>query len=555
MTALSSAPRASASTPYFGLGRGGIAGRILLIVAIGLIEAIVVSFFYDTPRTQIPPSYIVGLIWQFAAVSVQATILVIGAFAILNWHQKDDLLAKWQSSLVEHRFGFWLIANAVVLAITVLASIGISSSMEVYTRWLWPYFALLGVLGVTLMLLAAPVGFWRQMFSATWLSMILSVAAALSVLAFSFLSAAGWAPLAGATLHLSQGLLSLYENDVMVDVATKRLGVGNFAVEISPGCSGYEGIGLVAAVLSLYLYVFRRELKFPQALFLVPIGVVAIWLLNAVRIAALVSFGAHVSPHVAVGGFHSQAGWIAFLLVSVGVMILGQNASVFRRADVPAVTATSSGRTRAETSDALPWLAPFMALMAASIIASAFAPNDQWLYGLRVVVVGTALWMFRDVYATIAQRVAPLSIAAGLAVGVAWIATDPDPTSGAKLGEWLLALPMWAMVLWLVIRAAGTIIFVPIAEEMAFRGFLHRTIASQRIANVAPVVMMAIAFVVTSLAFGVIHQRWLAGMLAGAVYALVMYRTGRMSDPIASHMASNALIMAWAVQQQQWSLI
>ena len=530
--------------------------RVLLIAGIGLIEAIAISFFYDTPRSEVPPSAIIGFVWQFAAVSVQAAILAIGAFVILNWHQRFDLLNKWQASLQDHKFGAWLASNFCVLLATVAASIAISASMEVYTRWLWPYFGLLALLGATLMLTAAPLTFWRQMLAATWMSLILGIVAAVLVLAFSALSTAGWAPLAGATLHVTHAMLSLYESDVLMDIATKRLAVGNFMVEISPACSGYEGIGLVTAVLSLYLYVFRRELRFPQALFLLPIGIAAIWLLNAVRIAALVSFGAHFSPQVAVGGFHSQAGWIAFLIVSVGVMILGQQVGFFRKDAIAADPAARAPHGRATSEgDALAWLAPFMALMTASIIASAFAPNDQWLYGLRVIFVAAALWMFRSFYATIAQRVELLSLAAGVAVGVAWIATDPDPAAGAELGNWILALPMWAAALWLAIRAAGTIIFVPIAEEMAFRGFLHRAIASQRVADATPLIMTIAAFVVTSLLFGAIHQRWLAGMLAGAVYALVMYRTGRMSDPIGAHMASNAVIMAWAITQQQWSLI
>ena len=537
-------------------GVQGAIVRVLLIAGIGLIEAIAISFFYDTPRSEVPPSAIIGFVWQFAAVSVQAAILAIGAFVILNWHQRFDLLNKWQASLRDHKFAVWLATNICVLLATVAASIAISASMEVYTRWLWPYFALLALLGATLMLTAAPLTFWRQMLAATWMSLILGIVAAVLVLAFSALSTAGWAPLAGATLHVTHAMLSLYENDVLMDIATKRLAVGNFMVEISPACSGYEGIGLVTAVLSLYLYVFRRELRFPQALFLLPIGIAAIWLLNAVRIAALVSFGAHFSPQVAVGGFHSQAGWIAFLIVSVGVMILGQQVGFFRKDTISAgATARALHETADREGDALAWLAPFMALMTASIIASAFAPNDQWLYGLRVVFVAAALWLFRSFYATIAQRVAPLSLAAGIAVGVAWIATDPDPAAGAELGNWILALPMWAATLWLAIRAAGTIIFVPIAEEMAFRGFLHRAIASQRIANATPLIMTIAAFVVTSLLFGAIHQRWLAGMLAGAVYALVMYRTGRMSEPIGAHMASNAVIIAWAITQQQWSLI
>lgn len=549
------APRAERQT---GIGRGGIAGRIVLIVCLGLIEATLISFFYDTPRTEVPPSLIIGLIWQFASSAVHAAILIIGAFAILNWHQRRVLLQEWHDSLKTHRFVFWLLVNLAFLIVTILASIAISSDMETYERWLWPYFALLAVFAATLMLTVAPAPFWQRMLATTWMSLVLSIAAATFVLLFSTLAKTGWAPLAGATLNVTHAILSLYESNILVDVAaTPRIAVGEFVVEISPACSGYEGIGLVTAVVSLYLYVFRRELRFPQALFLLPIGITAIWLLNAVRIAALVSLGAHVSPHIAIGGFHSQAGWIVFLIVSVAVMILGQRAAFFHQTVSPAVSVAEPAPQEnvREHGDALAWLAPFMALMTASIIAAAFVPNDQWLYGLRVVFIAAALWTFRAFYATIVERVAPLSLLAGLAVGIAWIATDPDPSSGAELGKWILALPMWATLLWLALRAAGTIIFVPIAEEMAFRGFLYRTIAAQRIAGVTPLIMTAVAFIVTSLLFGAIHQRWLAGMLAGAVYALVMYRTNRMSDPIAAHMASNAVIIAWAIAVGQWSLI
>jgi membrane protease YdiL (CAAX protease family) len=60
---------------------------------------------------------------------------------------------------------------------------------------------------------------------------------------------------------------------------------------------------------------------------------------------------------------------------------------------------------------------------------------------------------------------------------------------------------------------------------------------------------------VSSALFGAIHQRWLAGALAGVVFALVMYRTGRISSAVLAHMAANAAIFAWALALQQWSLI
>jgi membrane protease YdiL (CAAX protease family) len=52
-----------------------------------------------------------------------------------------------------------------------------------------------------------------------------------------------------------------------------------------------------------------------------------------------------------------------------------------------------------------------------------------------------------------------------------------------------------------------------------------------------------------------LHERWLAAFFAGLIYALLMLRRGRLSDAIAAHMASNAVIIAWAVVAQQWSLL
>ena len=61
------------------------------------------------------------------------------------------------------------------------------------------------------------------------------------------------------------------------------------------------------AVFSLFLVLFRQDLRFPQAFCLLPVGVLAIWLCNVVRITALILVGAYGSPEIAVGGFHSQA--------------------------------------------------------------------------------------------------------------------------------------------------------------------------------------------------------------------------------------------------------
>ena len=358
----------------------------------------------------------------------------------------------------------------------------------------------------------------------------------------------GWDSLSGATLSLSHWLLTLYEPDVLLDSANRILGAGEFQVRILAPCSGYEGAAFVFAFLSIYLWVFRRDLRFPNALLLFPICVAAIWFLNALRIALLVSIGSHISPSVAIQGFHSVAGWVSILAVALGTIAVSRKMTFFA---VPHAALPKRHVNRA----ALTYLAPFMALVAASLLASAFAPHDQWLYAVKVAAVGAALWCFRDAYLPLLSGARWSSIAIGLGVGALWIASDPGMGSVSPLGAWLASLPVWVAVIWLGLRVLGSVALVPIAEELAFRGYLSRALISIRFENVGIGEFRLLAFVGSTVAFGLMHERWLAACLAGAIYAMLMYHTKRLSDPIVAHMASNAAIAVWAIAAQQWSLL
>ena len=288
---------------------------------------------------------------------------------------------------------------------------------------------------------------------------------------------------------------------------------------------------------------------FPKALVVLPIGIGAIWLLNTARVAALVSLGAHVSPEVAIGGFHSQAGWIAFLLVTIGIMALAPKLGVFDK------SAEHTGARSTVDRTMLAFLTPFMALMAASIVAAASAPYDTWLYGLKVVAVGVALFAFRDMYFALIAKVDPIAVVCGAVVGALWVISAPVGEQGGGVGAWIAAQPIWAAGVWLSLRAIGSVVMVPIAEELAFRGLLHRWLISRRFETVAFAQFSWLAFVVSSLLFGFMHQRRIAGALAGAIFALVMYRSGRLSDAIAAHMAANAVVLHWAIAVRNWALI
>ena len=94
-------------------------------------------------------------------------------------------------------------------------------------------------------------------------------------------------------------------------------------------CSGYEGIGLITVLLGFYLFYFRKSLRFPNALTLLPIGVALVWLANSLRIVALIEVGTRLSPEIAEGGFHSAAGWLLFCVITLGLVALSRHSAWF----------------------------------------------------------------------------------------------------------------------------------------------------------------------------------------------------------------------------------
>ena len=90
-------------------------------------------------------------------------------------------------------------------------------------------------------------------------------------------------------------------------------------------CSGYEGIGLILAFTAGWLWFFRREWRFPRALLLIPLGIAAIWVFNAVRVAGLVLIGVAGAPGIALQGLS-----LIHILQAAG-SLLGRKARMRRK--------------------------------------------------------------------------------------------------------------------------------------------------------------------------------------------------------------------------------
>lgn len=377
----------------------------------------------------------------------------------------------------------------------------------------------------------------------------IAVAIALGVWFLSVETRGLWGPLSDATFATSGYLLTLLSSEPLVLLpAQKTLGLGDFVVNIAPACSGYEGIGLIAAFTAVYLHLYRRELQFPRVLLLFPIGAAAIWLLNCTRIAVLVAIGHYWSPEVAIGGFHSQAGWLSFIATSLLMLWLVGGRAFFRN--------TRTAAAPQAMSLAVATLVPFVTLLAISLLSSAFISSFDWLYPLRVVAVGIALVAVWPHLPAMPQRIGKEAVVAGMLVAVLWAAllgTD-DAYNQAFAADLRSAPPIWA-ALWLVARFIGACVTVPIAEELAFRGYLLCRLARVEVATVGRIHVSVAAVLLSSLAFGALHGAWIAGTMAGLVYALVRLRSASITDALAAHALTNALLFLYASISGNWIVI
>ena len=162
--------------------------------------------------------------------------------------------------------------------------------------------------------------FWGAAVAPTWawLSALkrglgpLLIAAAIGVVALGAgsLTIRLWQPLGRGTFEVVRILIRIATSDVVCRPEEFIVGTSTFSVSIAPECSGYEGIGLIWVFLVLYLWFYRKTLRFPHVLWLLPLGTVVMWLANAVRIAALIAIGTWISPDVARAAFiPKRVGW------------------------------------------------------------------------------------------------------------------------------------------------------------------------------------------------------------------------------------------------------
>ncbi|MGD0732548.1 MAG: exosortase E/protease, VPEID-CTERM system [Terracidiphilus sp.] len=440
--------------------------------------------------------------------------------------------------------------------------------------------ALIGLSFLPLALACIPFRTWIRTFRLTsplWLYATLAgaFAAVLGPLSWKFWSDpvnSSGKFLQVATFNSVQWVLRFFLPGAVADPATFTISAPRFSADIYGPCSGIQGLGLVLGFTAVWLWYRRRQARFPQAFLLVPVALGCIWLLNIVRISTLFVIGDKVSPDIAMGGFHSEAGWIAFTAVALGFSLATQKLSWVRKMPVsvphpagfPRDGGSQAGRgvqeelheESGESAATGAYLVPFLAILAASFVSKLATANFEWLYPLRFVAAAVALWHFRPELKKLNWRVGWAAPLAGVGVFLVWIAPSwwAQGLAPSPLGPALAALSPSARFTWIAFRVVAAVITVPIAEELAFRGYLARRLVNREFDQVSFSSLTIIPIVLSSVAFGLMHgEQWMAGIFAGLVFALALRRRGRMGDAVVAHAISNLLLAVWVLSRGDWA--
>ena len=496
-----------------------------------------------------------------AAIGV---LFAVGAATILAVRTGDGHpvpLPTESSVAFSYRF-WWLVGHFLLFALfssltrTVLER-DLSQSSIAPGVWLAGWLAA----GLAMVLLLAgaalPIRSWWRMLRRGWLVLAVALLIGVSAWTAGELTGSYWSPLHSPTFKAVERVLGHLGQEVKTGVRDYTVTVtgsnGDFSVFIDQTCSGYQGIGLIWVFLLAFLWLDRRNLRFPNALILLPVGTALVWVLNVFRLASLMIIGAWVSEGIALGGFHSQMGWLSFLAVSLGIAAAANQSRFLSNRSQ---TLRDRGLTHPEAS----YLLPFVVLMALAMVTAAFSEGFDWLYPIRVLGTGAVLLAYwggslrSQVKGSLGN---PGNLALGLAAALMWIAIGllrPPDQAGVDPGEILAESPLAVALVWVFFRLVGAVLVVPAAEELAFRGYLTRRLISGDFDIVPPGSLTWFSFISSSLAFGLFHQRWVAGTVVGMLFAFAYFRRGRIGDAIVVHGITNSAVAIFVSLTGHWWL-
>ncbi|MBA2252556.1 MAG: CAAX prenyl protease-related protein [Nitrospirales bacterium] len=186
---------------------------------------------------------------------------------------------------------------------------------------------------------------------------------------------------------------------------------------------------------------------------------------------------------------------------------------------------------------------------------------DVWLYPIKTAaVLGLLLYFwpqYRELKDTVVKGAseAVLAVTVGLLVYLAWVRMDWSwamQGDGTAAGYDPFRAGTGIGIVLASVRIFGATVVVPIMEELFWRSFLIRYLISSKFESVGLGTFTAFSFVATVVLFGLEHELWLAGMMAGMAYTGLLYYTKRLWPCILAHAVTNFALGIHVLVTGEW---
>ncbi|MDT7042651.1 CAAX prenyl protease-related protein [Candidatus Nitronereus thalassa] len=219
-------------------------------------------------------------------------------------------------------------------------------------------------------------------------------------------------------------------------------------------------------------------------------------------------------------------------------------------------------------SDMWPRILPFAAFMGFIAINSFLGGSeangnqgtfDLWSYPIKTLVVASLLMFFWSRFHELKGSIfvnwqeALVTIIVGLGVYALWVRMDWPWAIQGELSDYnpFVAGSTLGLVL-AGIRIFGASVIVPVMEELFWRSFLIRYVVNANFETVRLGTFTLGSFAATVVLFGLEHNLWLAGMMAGICYNGLLYWTGRLWPCIIAHAITNLVLGIHVLATGEW---
>jgi len=209
-----------------------------------------------------------------------------------------------------------------------------------------------------------------------------------------------------------------------------------------------------------------------------------------------------------------------------------------------------------------------------------------WCYALKSVACGGLFVWLKPwrVYPALRAVHLPLALGLGTAVAVVWILPEAPWVGRLAPGfqmfyhRWLILMPGtlpsyfapdlypalppghpslafapeeagWFLTL---MKLAGSACVIAVIEEFFFRGFFYRWLRQGSFWKMPLTAFDAQAFWTVVAVFGLEHDRWFAGVLAGAAYGWLTVRTGDVWAAAVAHGVTNFVLGVYVIASRQY---